>query len=112
MARMPLPEHFAWETDRWGKTWLRCHRAIVASVSSTLFPDGRWIAYVNRHDERTASHPSAYFRSQESAMRSVERWACAHAGRLVRELETGARRRLPGPGPNREEKRLARKIRG
>lgn len=109
---MPLPEHFAWDTDRWGKTWLRCQHTIVASVSKTVFPDGRWIANVNRHDQRTASYPHAYFRSQGSAMRSVERWACAHAGRLMHELEIGARRRLPEPWLSREEKRTARKLRG
>ncbi|UYC11847.1 hypothetical protein [Xanthomonas sp. CFBP 8445] len=109
---MPLPEHFAWDTDRWGKTWLRVQHAIVASVNKTVFPDGRWIANVNRHDERTASYPHAYFRSQELAMRSVERWACAHAGRLLHELETGARRRVSEPAPSREEKRMARKMRG
>lgn len=107
MARMPLPEHFAWDTDQWGKTWLRCHRAIVASVSKTVFPEGRWIANVNRYEERAASYPHAYFRSQGSAMRSVERWACAHAGRLLpRDKGT------PAPALNREEKRLARKMRG
>lgn len=45
-------------------------------------------------------------------MRSVERWACAHAGRLLHELETGARRRVSEPAPSREEKRMARKMRG
>lgn len=109
---MPLPEHFAWDVDQWGNTWLRCHRAIVASVSKTVFADGRWLAYVNRHDERATSYPHAYFRSQESAMRPVERWACAHAGRLLRELETGARRRPPQPALSRDERRLARKMRG
>ncbi|WOS42734.1 hypothetical protein [Xanthomonas rydalmerensis] len=108
---MALPEHFSWETDQWGKTWLKCHHTVVANVSRTVFPDGRWIANVNRHDQRVTSHPYAYFRSQESAMRSVERWVHAHAERLLREIETGARRRAPEPPPSRAEKQLARKMR-
>lgn len=44
-------------------------------------------------------------------MRSVERWACAHAPRLRRELQAG----LHPAGvtqPTREEKRLERALRG
>lgn len=110
--RYDLPPDFAWDpTDQWGRDWLRCGRTIVASVSKTVFPDGRWIGNVNRHDERMASHPYAYFPRREAAMRSLERWACAHAARLRREIATGARKRVAVP-PTREEKRLARQMRG
>jgi predicted SAM-dependent methyltransferase len=107
-----LPPDIAWDaTDRWGRDWLKCGGKIVASVSKTVFPDGRWIANVNRHDERVASYPHSYFRTREIAMRSVERWACAHAARLRQEMATGARKQAP-VGPTREEKRMARQMRG
>ncbi|UYC11196.1 hypothetical protein [Xanthomonas sp. CFBP 8445] len=57
---MTLPDGFCWETDRWEKDWLRCGRQMVASVSMTAIPE-KWIANVNRHDERTVGHPHAYF---------------------------------------------------
>jgi hypothetical protein len=109
---MELPDQFAWDsTNQWGQDWLKCGRAIVAGVSETAI-SGRWIANVNRHDENTISHPHAYFRSRRAAMRSVERWACAHAERLRVEIATGARKRRAEARPSREEKRLARQMRG
>jgi hypothetical protein len=111
MPLMALPDDFEWEpTNRWGQDWLRCGHQIIANVSKTVFPDGRWIANVNRHDERVASYPHAYFRTREIAMRSVERWACAHAVRLRGEIATGARKKAPVV-PTREEKRTARQMR-
>lgn len=108
---MALPDEFQWDaTDRWGKDWLRCGRQIVASVGTTAI-SGQWIANVNRHDE-IRSCPYAYFRSRGAAMRSVEAWACAHADRLRNEVATGARRAAPDPPLSREEKSLARKLRG
>lgn len=113
MPAMALPDDIAWDpTDQWGRDWLRLGRKIVAGVSNTVFEDGRWIARVNRHDENTASYPHAYFRKRGAAMRSVERWACAHAERLRREVATGAREKRVGVQPSREEKRLARQMRG
>ncbi|KTF39570.1 hypothetical protein [Xanthomonas translucens] len=110
---MALPDDFKWDpTDQWGKDWLKCSGKILAGVSQTVFPDGRWIANVNRHAETTAKRPYAYFRSRTAAMRSVERWACAHAARLRHEVATGARK-APSSAPlNRDEKKLARKLRG
>ncbi|AVY67145.1 hypothetical protein [Xanthomonas translucens] len=110
---MALPDDIAWDsTNQWGRDWLRCGRKIVAGVSQTVFEDGRWIARVNRHDETGRALPSAYFRSRGAALRSVERWACAHAERLRREVATGAREKKVGVQPSREEKRLARQMRG
>jgi hypothetical protein len=108
---MALPDGFEWDaTDRWGKDWLRCGRQIVASVSETAIR-GTWIANVNRHGD-VASCPYAYFRNRGAAMRSVERWAGAHADRLRHEVATGARK-APASAPlSREEKMLARKLRG
>lgn len=108
--RYDLPPDFTWDpTDRWGKDWLKCGHKIVASVGQTAI-QGVWIANVNRHDE-VASCPYAYFRKRRAAMRSVERWACAHAERLRHEIATGARKRVEVQ-PTREEKRLARQMRG
>lgn len=110
--RYELPPDFEWEpTNRWGQDWLLCGRKIVAGVSKTVFPDGRWIANVNGHYERMTKHSHAYFRSREAAMRSVERWACAHASRLRHELQAGLH---PAEvmQPTREEKRLERVLRG
>ncbi|WP_420009070.1 hypothetical protein [Xanthomonas sacchari] len=110
--RYELPPDFAWDpTDRWGRDWLVVGRQIVAGVSKTVFEDGRWIARVNRHTE-DAGCPHAYFRTRDAAMRSVERWACFHAARLRQEVATGARKKQPGMQPSREEKRLARSLRG
>ncbi|MCT8281729.1 hypothetical protein [Xanthomonas translucens] len=109
---MALPDDIAWDsTNQWGRDWLRVGRVIVAGVSQTAIR-GVWIANVNRHDENVTSHPHAYFRSRRAALRSVERWACAHAERLRREIATGARKKLAGVQPSREDKRLARKMRG
>lgn len=109
--RYELPPDFEWEpTNRWRQDWLRCGRRIVAGVSRTAI-HATWIACVNRHDDTAISYPHAYFRSREAAMRSVERWACAHAPRLRRELQAG----LHPAGvtqPTREEKRLERALRG
>ncbi|UYB51139.1 hypothetical protein OCJ37_14210 [Xanthomonas sp. AM6] len=109
---MELPDDFAWDpTNRWGQDWLKCAGKIVAGVSQTAIR-GRWIANVNRHDENTISYPHAYFRSRSAAMRSVDRWASAHAERLRWEVATGARKKLAGVQPTRAERRLARQLRG
>lgn len=93
-----------------GRDWLKCSHTIVASVSQTAI-QGIWIAKVNRHDEITTSCPYAHFRTRRAAVRSVERWACARAERLRREIATGARKKATLV-PTREEKRLARQMRG
>lgn len=100
------------DTDQWGTAWLKCRGSIVASVAGTVFPDGRWIAYVNRHRGSATRHPHAYFCSQAVGMRSVERWAGAHAMRLLGEVETGGCQRSPGHPHFREGKRIAPKLRG
>ncbi|WP_185825409.1 hypothetical protein [Xanthomonas sp. SI] len=108
---MELPDEFAWDTtNQWGQDWLKCAGRIVAGVSQTAIR-GVWIANVNRHDENVTSHPHAYFRSRRAAMRSVERWASAHASRLRCEIATGAAPKA-GPPATRDEKRLARAMRG
>ncbi|NYF21898.1 hypothetical protein HDC36_003374 [Xanthomonas sp. JAI131] len=107
---MTLPDDFEWELNRWAQDWLKCAGKIVAGVSQTAIR-GIWIANVNRHDENTISYPHAYFRSRGAAMRSVERWACAHAARLPNEIATSARERAPLV-PNRDEKRMARSMWG
>jgi len=108
--RHDLPPDLAWDaTDQWGRDWLKCGHTIVAGVSQTAIRQ-IWIANVNRHDE-IAPCPYAYFRTRRAAMRSVERWACAHAARLRWEVATGARKKKPEP-LTREEKRMARQMRG
>jgi len=108
---MTLPEELAWDrTDQWGRDWFKCGHKIVASVSETAIR-GIWIANVNRHREGAVSCPYAYFRSRRAAMRSVERWASAHATRLRREIAAGAASRREPPA-TREEKRLARTMSG
>ena len=108
--RYDLPPDIQWDpTDQWGRDWLKCGHKIVASVSQTAIR-GIWIANVNRHD-KVASYPYAYFRTRRAAMRSVERWACAHAARLRNEIATGAREKAPVV-PTREEKRMVRAMRG
>lgn len=107
-----LPDDFQWDdTNQYGQDWLRCGRVIVAGVCQTVIL-GKWLGRVNRHDERVPDYPSAYFRSRCAAMRSAERWACAHAARLRHEILTGARRKVPTPPASRADKAAQRKLRG